>query len=335
MVMRWFLVLALVGCTQTDPIEPQVTSGAIRKQIPISVNRKLDVVFVIDNSPAMAPYLDNVRANLGRFITTLRNNGLPELRLGVVTTSVSDDGALRGTSGLAGTFVIDVVGPDGERVRNYDGELESVFARLSDVGTTGGTAAPLHAVRRAFENPANNNFLRENAFTAVFVISPSDDRAELVTDTEQFLKQLHADPTKVIVGGALGDTPQLHAFLDRFPNRSTRASIADPDWAAKVFALVQPIARTTLGSPCIEGPLLDLEVLTPGLQPACAVWYTFPSGGEVLRPCIDGLNGRCWEIVEDRARCPTEAGYVSIRQPRIDLPERTLLELECLTRRDD
>jgi hypothetical protein len=170
----------------------------------------------------------------------------------------------------------------------------------------------------------------------VFVISATDDRAELVAGTEQFLKRLHADPSKVIVGGALGDTPLLAAFLDRFPNRSTRASIADPDWAKQVFALITQSIRTTLGAPCIEGPLLDLEAATPGLQPACAAWYTFPIGGEVLRPCTDSINGRCFEIVEDRARCPLEhEGYVSIRQPRVDFPDTTMLEIECVTHHED
>nr|MBA3500880.1 hypothetical protein [Deltaproteobacteria bacterium] len=110
-------LLLVLGCAEHgDPVEPQVTSGVVRKQIPIWANRNIDVVFVIDNSPAMAPYIENVRANLGRFISTLRANpsGFPGLRLGVVTTNITDDGTLRGTSALAGTFVIDVVGPDGE-----------------------------------------------------------------------------------------------------------------------------------------------------------------------------------------------------------------------------
>jgi hypothetical protein len=331
---RWFLVLALVGCTHTDPIEPQVTSGAIRKQIPIAVNRKIDVVFVIDTSPAMAPHLDNVRANLGRFISILRDSpsGFPELRLGVVTTS--DDGVLRGTPGLAGNFVTDVVGPDGERVRNYDGDLAAVFARLTDVGTSSDPSTPLSTIRRVFEHPANAGFLRANAYTAVFVISAIDEQADVAV-IAQFLKQLHADPSKVIVGGALGDTLQLRAFLDRFPNRNTRASISDPDWALKVFALVTQQIRTTLGAPCIEGPLFDLEVLEPGVQPACAAWYTFPVGGEVLRPCVAGLNGRCWEIIEERAKCPADVGVFSIRQPRVDFPEEAMLDIECLTRHDD
>ena len=340
-MVRSLVIVALVAsCTQSaDPIEPQVTSGVLKKQIPIAVNRKIDIVFVIDNSPAMAPHLENVRANLGRFVATLRAspNGFPELRLGVVTTSVGDDGVLRGTTGLTGTFVIDVVAPDGERVRNYEGDLAAVFERLSDVGTSGGTAAPLHAIRRTFENHVNQGFLRPTAFTGVFVISASDDAAELIDSTEQLVKHLHPDHSKVIVGGALGDTPQLHAFLDRFPNRSSRASISDPDWAAKVFALVAQTYRTSLGAPCIEAPLLDLEVATPGLQPACAAWYTFPIGGEVLRPCIDGINGRCWQILENHAACPPgpTVGMFAVHQPRVDFPDEAMLEIECLTRHDD
>lgn len=339
--MRWLLVvvIAIAGCTNHDPVEPQVTAGVIQKRFPIGVNRRIDVLFVIDSSPAMRPHADTVRANLGRFVDILRAQpaGFPNLRLGVVTADVAtDDGVLRGTQDLLGHFVVDFVGPDGNRVRNYDGDLAGVFARLAAVGTDGATATPLAAIERALENPANRTFVRDEAFTAVFVISATDDDPLVGERVATFLKGLHADPSKVIVGGALGDGAGIPAFLDRFPNRSVRASITDADWASTLFAIIAQSYRTSLGAPCIEGPLLDLEVPTPGLQPACAVWYEFPIGGEVVPACADAPGTPCWKIVEDRPECPLPpGGLLVLEQPRTELPEAVMLNVDCISRHDD
>jgi len=341
----WLVLVVVAGCldASSDPIEPQVTSGVIQKRIPIAISRRIDVLFVIDNSPAMAVHADTVRANLARFVDVLRAqpNGVPDLRLGVTTTDLggagcttNDGGTLRGTTGLTGNFVVDFVGPDGVRLRNYDGDLAGVLARLTDVGTQGcAQAQPLAAARRALENPANRGFLRADAYTAVFFITATDapDELSALDGYERFWKTLHPDPTNVLFGAVLGDGERIPAFLDRFPNRNTRAAITSPDWS-QVFTVLGGLLKTTLGVPCIEGPLLDVDPVTPGPQYECAAWYEFPVGGEVIPACRDTLAGPCWKIVEDRAVCPDTEGILKLEQPRVDLPERVMLNLDCLSR---
>src|SRR5687767_14066731 len=96
--MRAVVLLVLAACA-TEPVahsnEPPVTSGVVIKQIPVAVNRRLDVLLVIDNSAAMAPYQERLAANVRRFVDALRATpgGLPNLRLAVTTTC--DDGRLR------------------------------------------------------------------------------------------------------------------------------------------------------------------------------------------------------------------------------------------------
>jgi hypothetical protein len=331
----WLVVVAVLGAcvSSSDPIEPQVTSGAMQKRIPLYVNRKLDVLFVIDNSPAMVPHVDNVKTNLGRLADILRaqTGGLPDLRLGVVTTDLADDAKLRGTSGLTGNFIVDLVGPDGVRLHNYDGDLADVVARLTDVGTVGADPQPLGAARRAFENPMNRSFLRTEAFTAVYFISASDTPETAFESDVEFFKTLHSDPSKIIVGGVLGDGPHLPAFLDRFPNRSVRASISEANWSS-VFDIITQAYKTTLGAPCIESPLLDIDPVTAGPQYECAVWYDFPIGGKVIPPCTGTLAGECWKIVEDNVVCPTSTGIFKLEQPRGDLPDEVMLNVDCLSR---
>lgn len=335
--MRWLLPFVLVACA-TEPEGPQISSGVIYKDFPISISRRADVLFVIDDAQAMEPYAANTRANLGRFVSTLRASqyGFPDLRLGVVA---GDGKSLRTDPSMLGRFAVDFVGPDANRIRNYDGDLADVFARLSDVGTSATSSQPLSAARAALE--ANASFVRDNAAMFVFVISATDAPVIEGEKLAVFLRSLHDDGYSMAVGGIVPEGAQgIGGLLDRFPNRAVRAAIDDPDWASKVFAMITQSYRTSLGSPCIEGPLVDLEVLRPGLQPACTAEYSFPIGGEVLPPCVGDLVGtRCFRIVENPFYCPTtsfgESRLFKIDQPRVDIPDGTHMLIQCLSSYDE
>ena len=334
--MRWLLPLVLVACA-TEPDGPQITSGSTLKDIPISLNRRADVLFVIDDGAAMAPYAENTRANLGRFIASLQSQtyGFPNLRLGVIAGGGT---SLRTTPGMLGPFAVDFVGPDANRVRNYDGDITDVFARLSDVGTNTADSQPFAAARAAIEHPT---FLRDDAMTFVFVITATDAPVIEGEKLGVILRAVHDNSYQAGVGGvAPASAPAIDALLERFPNRAVRGTIDDPDWASKVFSIITQSYRTSLGSPCIEGPLLDLELLRPGLQPACTAEYRFPIGGEVLPPCVGDLVGtRCFRVVDNQQQCPTtsfgDSWLFTIDQPRLDIPEGTHMMIECLSRYDE
>ena len=337
--MRWLLPIVLVACVEHEPADPQVTAGVTIKDIPISVNRRADVLFVIDDAPAMAPYATNVRANLDRFISILRASpyGFPNLRLAVIA---GDGEGLRTTTGMLGPFAVDFVGSDANRVRNYDGDITDVFARLSDVGTDAASSQPFTTARTAIEHPS---FLRrDEAATIVYLISATDAAPIEGAKLAVILRATHRDPSQVIVAGIAPDGAQaMSALLERFPNRSFRAAIDDPDWASKMFSIIADGYRTSLGSPCIEGPLVDLEVLKPGLQPACSVEYLFPIGGRIVPPCVGDLVGtQCFRIVENNVQCPSSATFgesrlFKIDQPSVEIPEGTHMWIECLSRYDE
>lgn len=194
------------SCAETaspDDPGPAISSSVARLEIPMALNRDLDLLFVIDNSPAMAPHRAKLLDNYRRFIATLETlrDGLPDLHIGVVTTDVGTRGAYDGAAGpsigagpgsctsegdrgnlrripsLDGGFLSDVGRPDGTRVRNYTGSLADAFAQLADVGTAGCTyARPLEAVRRAFNaNPSNAGFVRPDAYLAIVMLTNDDD----------------------------------------------------------------------------------------------------------------------------------------------------------------
>jgi hypothetical protein len=198
------LALLAAGCTEPAPPDgPAVTGGVVRLEAPVASAHPLDLLFVIDSSPGMAPQRAKLIDGYRRAIERLEAlpGGLPDLRIGVITadvgtrgandpgpgpsigtgpgscTSDGDRGELRRAEGIGGNFLFDAPRPDGSSDRNYAGSLAEAFVRLADVGASGCTyARPLEAMRRALiGNPANAGFRRDRASLAVVLLTSDDD----------------------------------------------------------------------------------------------------------------------------------------------------------------
>lgn len=198
----------LAGCPDRsiDEVKPQ--QGRVEaKDIPVNVNRDLDLLFLIDDSPSMADKQKNLADNFPRFIDALSSipGGLPNVHIGVATSDLgteaagdSTPGAAIGTigkGGCAGTgkdgvlqtfgatlggdmFISDVVTDPatGARSMNYTGNLADVFGQMARAGAGGcGFEQHLEAVKRALTNQANTGFLRPDAFLGVIFIADEDD----------------------------------------------------------------------------------------------------------------------------------------------------------------
>jgi hypothetical protein len=173
-------------------------------ELPVTINRSLDLLLVVDDSPSMADKQNNLANNLPNLINVLNTvpGGLPDVHIGVVTTDMgtsSSSGppgpavgvlgqggcANTGKSGnlqtfnapITNTFLSDVKELDGTRTRNYTGDLASVFATMVRAGAQGcGFEQPLAAARAALDNnPANAGFLRPDALLAVVFVGDEDD----------------------------------------------------------------------------------------------------------------------------------------------------------------
>jgi hypothetical protein len=325
--MRCLVLLALlVGCTDSpESSGPSVTSGVVQMRLPMYVNRRIDILLVVDNTPAMAPYGGTLRANLRGFAEEMRTF---DLHLGVITADPADDANLRGTTGLTGNFIADAIGTmPGQRLRNYTGDLADVVERLGDPGTQGAASSPLAAAKRFFEKDAT--FQRADAYTAIFFITANDLPDESVAPYATAFKALNADSSRIVVAGVFGPGDRLGAFLDQFPNRNARARITDDDWSA-ASDLLGGLVKTNLGAPCIQGPLLDGDPATPGVQQVCNAWFDYPGGSELLKSCRTAPDGECWRMIPSPA-CTENAELVDIDHHRLDYPRDTYLTLECLT----
>jgi hypothetical protein len=195
----------LSGCPDRTVSKVIPEQGRVEyKDIPVTVNRNIDILFVIDDSGSMADKQSNLANNFPSFINVLNTieGGLPDIHLGVTSSDMGtkgldgapgpgvgtvgqggcantgDDGKLltQGAS-VTGVFVSDIKQTDNTRLKNYTGTLESVFSTMARVGATGcGFEQHLHAMQRSLQNTqANPGFLRPDAFLAVIFIADEDD----------------------------------------------------------------------------------------------------------------------------------------------------------------
>lgn len=193
-------VATLAGCPDREvaKVDPRQNREQ-QKEVPVQINRDIDILFVIDDSGSMREEQASLTANFQRFINVLNNieGGLPNVHIGVVSTNVGagtfgidgcgangDNGSLQNApNGVCETptdkWIRDIANQDGSRDQNFAGnDLASTFSCIAGLGTTGcGFEQPLESMRRALNgsNNANNGFLRPDAFLAVIIISDEDD----------------------------------------------------------------------------------------------------------------------------------------------------------------
>jgi hypothetical protein len=191
------LAILICGCTTHDLVAPNpMPEEQTDKYVPITVTRKADILFMIDNSLSMKEEQDNLARNFPAFIDELRKikGGLPDVHIGVVTSDVGAgplaqsgcapggrDGAFQGWDKACGLDPNSrfIVASDGEHTRNYQDDLAKVFACMADVGTKGcGFEHQLEATRRALTVHGGGEaggFLRKDAYLQIVLITDEDD----------------------------------------------------------------------------------------------------------------------------------------------------------------
>jgi hypothetical protein len=214
------LALATTGCPDRTISEVNPEQGRVEyKDIPVTVNRDIDILFVIDDSPSMLDKQTNLKNNFPNFINVLNtiDGGLPNVHIGVVTSDLGTKGAdgmtaaaipgsvggcsnggkqgnlqTYGTTLVTGNFISDIKASDGSRQTNYTGSLAAAFSAIASAGAAGcGFEQHIEAAKRALNNnPANAGFLRPSAYLAIVIIADEDDcsmehTTMLTSDTSQ------------------------------------------------------------------------------------------------------------------------------------------------------
>ena len=175
-------------------------------ELPATMNRDLDLLFVVDDSVGLIEIQQSLAASLPVLFDRLQRvpGGLPNLHVGVVTTDMGTQtsgsptpapaigqigaGGCAGTGKngvlqthvatmVNGTFLSDVAQTDGSRLTNYTGELATTVGLMMCGGAGGcGFEQPLAAMRAALGGqPANAGFLRPDALLGVVIVADEDD----------------------------------------------------------------------------------------------------------------------------------------------------------------
>lgn len=207
--LRWVacaaVIPALWACNARKLAPP--TGGPaqiIKNRFQQSVNRDLDLLFLIDDSNSMAPLQAKMRARMPDFMDVLKGlpGGLPNLHVAVVSSSLGAGvfgnvtGCQQRTSGnLEGlfqhksgcglndgeTFIKSLPGMNGQRVENFTGDITNVFSCIADLGQNGcGFEHQLESVRYSLQRALqpgdpNYGFIRDTAYLAVVMLTNEDD----------------------------------------------------------------------------------------------------------------------------------------------------------------
>ncbi|MBA3459609.1 MAG: hypothetical protein H0T46_06595 [Deltaproteobacteria bacterium] len=262
---RLLLLSLFAACVDGGPEGPGGFSRTTRMELPLPPTNELDILIVVDNSPAMGSHGARVATAgtvLGDVLQTLQG-GVPDLRVGVVTTdlgtrggavigvtgqggcSTNGDMGLLTTSGapVTGAFLSDAPQRDGSRTRNYTGGLSQAIAKMMDVGS-GGCAyvEPLEAAKRALAT--NAGFVRERAHLMFLVVTANDDCSFMSSD---FLAGASTADTSRCQTNAAGLTSvesyaQALKALKSDPGKVLVASL-DGEWPGNPGCTVAPAPR--------------------------------------------------------------------------------------------
>ena len=224
--LRWVITLPALpliwwACTshtlaQPTPAPEQQTNIYIT----VKPNRQLDLVFMVDNSPSMAPKQAKMNAQFPKLINALKDptdQSLPDLRVAIIDSDLGTGGAYpTGSCGpktlpdgtnsnygdlgrfqMIGATKCGVNSADalfleykGGAAVNYTGDINTVFACLAtNLGTVGcGEEHQLQAFEFALAakgigNEAQQNaFLRPSAYLGLVFLTDEDDCSAATND---------------------------------------------------------------------------------------------------------------------------------------------------------
>lgn len=126
-----------------------------------------------------------------------------------------------------------------------------------------------------------------------------------------------------------GGTPALRikSFLDSFPNSGLH-TICQNNYAGALAAIGQ-LVGAVVGSPCLSQPLMDMDLMMPGMQPDCAITDKVGDVTTALPRCGTGPQP-CWRV--DPAPTCANSGYqITIDRGMQPAPQGLEQVIKCRT----
>ncbi|MCC6748602.1 MAG: VWA domain-containing protein [Deltaproteobacteria bacterium] len=307
------IVLPVILACPTRPVETPLARGSKQTPgvYPQTIEKDVDILFLIDNSDSMGDEQEALKANFPRLIDALRSaklgNKLPNVHIGVITSDLGagnyglptcevpggDKGKLQNKARLAGCTppkdpyiesiegTTNIPGATGDAVQ----AVKDAFACVASFGTGGcGFEHQLEAVRRALDPKLNLNpgFVRKDALLAVVFVTDEDDCS--AKNPQLF------DPSQQGLTDPLGPLNSFRCFEfgiqcdinDRMKVGPRQNCVPAKDYLYKVedyvsfFKTLKPAGRLIMTA--IAGPTDRVEVgrdgTEPSLRPSCQVSKT-------------------------------------------------------------
>lgn len=221
-----FVFLSLVACSNVNFGPTADAPLILRSGMPLSdeftqgyINKKLDILFVVDNSISMAEEQERLGERIGSFIATLHD---VDWQIGITTTDVSNGryglkGSLLPLSGASGYILT-------PRTPNYEQVFRNTVVRRETIECTtdcpSGDEQPLAAAIMAMQkhNTVNAGFFRPGADIGLLVLSDEDEQSEGAGTTPEdvinTVRSLWSDTKRLYTYGIIirpGDTACLNS----------------------------------------------------------------------------------------------------------------------------
>lgn len=229
-------MMLLAGCEKGGSNFSVLSSSEQYQQASTYVPRKLDVLFVVDNSGSMSSSQAALAANFPSFIDYFKNKGY-DFKIAVTTTdafygyqflatpcSLCNTEQTRFRSGTdPKIYVLDSNTPS----------LESVFAANVNVGTAGsGDERAFSSFEAALTSPHNTGFHRTDAYLSIIIVSDEED----FSHDNMTLNESYSQPT-------LHTVDSYKSFLEVFTGGA-----ATTDFSVSTISILDSTCRDSLGA---------------------------------------------------------------------------------------
>lgn len=255
-------VTLLAGCQKSTDSFTLLKDGSDYKQQAVFIPKKIDILWVIDNSGSMDTSQNNLVSNFQSFISRFNQQNY-DFHMAVTTTEawekqfnanslkarIKDGAVLQNSPRIethSGVFVMNKNTPD----------LNNVFATNIKQGTLGnGDERAFESFKQALKEPWNVAFRRDDAFLAVILVSDEEDFSH---STSSF-KEDYNNPNLYTVQSYVD-------FLDTYTN----AAVNGKNYSVSVITVPDTACRDQLSSDGfqrkISTRLPQLADLTSGVK---------------------------------------------------------------------
>lgn len=259
------LALSLVGLTSCDKGGSTfsiASESSQFKQAATYVPRKLDVLFVIDNSGSMKTSQDSLSANFPSFIKYFRERGY-DFKLAITTSDAFYGDQFKSTPGgcIQSSTGKDLCLEEQTRFKGSvmditTKNLDATFSANAQVGINGsGDERAFSSFKAALTSPLNADFHRKDAYLSIVIISDEEDFSHDDIGMNEDYNQ-----------ATLHSIESYKTFLETFTQGQ-----ASSDFSVSTISVIDEDCKTTLNAGAIKGRkiglrLMQLADLTGGSQ---------------------------------------------------------------------